>query len=133
MKEEEEEKKKNELLAQMHLRIFCLGIRQMDSTKRILLNKYTIDTKKIFHTCMFSDLLKIVPGAMKKFDEIIAPKEELLKEKNLKQKMDLFFEAVSEVRSKMCEKQEENKKNEGPNKTVSQHEKHEGPNKTISP
>jgi hypothetical protein len=108
----EEEKKKNELLVKLHLRVFCVGIRQMDSTKRILLERY-VYRKSIFHSFMDSELLENVPGTMKKFIEIITPKRELL-ENNRRQKMHLFFEAVSEVRSKICKKHQNDEKHEEP-------------------
>ena len=100
----------------MHLRIFCVGIRQLDSTKRIF--SESDNEKSIFHANMAPDLLQIVPGAMKKFNEIIAPKEELAK-KDMHQEENLFFEAVVEVRKEICEKQQHNEKYEKPKKTIS--------------
>ena len=111
-----EEEKKNELLAQLNLRTFCVGIRQMDSSKRIF--SRTVNRNGIFHSYMASELLEILPGAMKKFNEIIAPKAKLLK-KNWHQGNKLIFEAVSEVRSKICdERQWQNEKQEQKNKTI---------------
>ena len=113
-----EEEKKNELLVQMHLRIFCVGIRQIDSSKQILEKRYVFG-KSIFQTFMDSELLEFVPIAMEKFNEIVYPKEELLeKDENLEE--NLFFEAVSEVRSKMCENQPQNdeKQEQQTNKTI---------------
>ena len=111
----DEKKTKNELLAQLHLRIFCVGIRQMESTKRILFQRYSL--KGIFRTNMDAELLEIVPEAKKKFNEIIEPKEELAKNNEHHLKMKLFFEAVSEVRCKICdEMQQHKKKQEEPKK-----------------
>ena len=92
--EEEKKKKKNELFAQLHLGIFCVGIRQMDSTKQIL-DKTNIVQRSINHsfTFMVSELLENVPGAMKKFNKIIAPKEKLLKE-NPQQQNEIFFQVI---------------------------------------
>jgi len=108
------EEEKNDLFAQLHLRTFCVGIRQMDSTKQILyINEFR---RKTFHAIMAAELLECVSGAMKKFNEIIAPKEELA-QKNPHEKKNLFLEAVSEVRREICEKQQNYEKYEQPKKT----------------